>query len=160
MLAAVVAVYLHLLTRQEVRRQARIAARSAALAMLPAFRDASSSFTWTIQQLADGKPPDAIGRTPYNENISVGDLRDHHTQISALAPAMPQLGHDAIEVQHALRALQILDANLAGYAYGAWDDDSIYVGETWPASRKLIDETGAAIREALERLEAVAASRV
>lgn len=134
-------------------------ARSAALTLLPEFREANRDFVWTARQLADGKKPDRLGTDLYQKTIDMGDLKRHQKKLAPHVSTMALMGSAAPQAQSAYLAIEKLADDLSRYGIGADPEDWIYVGPDWPnteAHFRYTAELVARATLAIERLATMA----
>lgn len=131
-------------------------ARSAALTLLPGFREANRAFAWTAGQLAAGKKPDMLGTDPYQRTIHMGDLELHKKELLPHVATMALLGPASASAQAAYLAVEKLADELSGYGIGADPDDWIFVGPSWPDTEAHFRYTGELVARATREIERLA----
>lgn len=150
--------YLHRQSVSERRQLERSQARSAAMILLPLFREANRDFAWTGRQLAAGWKPDNLGTDENRQTIDVGDLARHQRLLLAHVPTMALMGATSAVVQAAYVAIEKLADELGRYGVGADPDDWIYVGPAWPDTEAHFRYTETLVARATSEIERLAAN--
>ena len=154
LLAVGVSVGLYAASQADRRASDASNARNAALMVLPHFRDAERSLTWSLEQLQSGKNPSSIGVDESGANISIGHLRREFGRFSACLPAIAQLGAAVRDAQVAFQHYRELSEDLEGYEQqDVWPGDRItYDLPGWTKTYDLLRQAEERVRKAVSAI--------
>lgn len=154
LLAVAVSVGLFAASQADRRASDAASARNAALMVLPHFREAERSLSWSLAQLESGKDPSLIGVDESGADFSVGYLRREFSSFSACLPAIGQLGAAVRDAQVAFQHYRELSEDLEGYQQqDVWPGDRItYDLPGWPKTYGLLEQAEQKMRKAVAEI--------
>lgn len=154
-LAVSVSVCLYAASQRDRRASEMTSARSAALLVLPKFREAGTHLTWAVNQLREGHNPSSIGTDEMGKNFSIGYLRLIFDRFESTLPAIAQLGHASHGAQSAFHHFRALSDNLAEYiATDMGPDENVsYKGNAWVTTNALLQKTDSKMLKAVTEME-------
>lgn len=149
-----VSVVLFWRSRSERKETASTIARGAALAVLPAFRIAEHSLTWSLGQLKDGRKPHYIGTDEDSIGFGVGWLAGDFDRFQHVLTSISQLGPASRSAQRAFHHYRELRDDLRGYdqEHLLEHESPSYEGDAWRATYDRIRRTELEMKAAVAQI--------
>ncbi|MCU0996844.1 hypothetical protein [Stenotrophomonas maltophilia] len=151
--AVIVSVGLFYASQRDRLQSERAQARNAALLVLPQFRNAASTLTWTLDRVVNGYDPRNLG-SDEDGRIELGFLRRSFAVFEPVLPAIGILGVSAPATQQAFHLFRKLRDDVDSYYDDDFPQDAVaaFDGDAWAETQDLLKKADAKMSLAIAQM--------